>query len=116
MYEPHLSGFDHDRSEGEGPPGFANGSSLLDEIDRVAPIQRFDAFPKVCRPTIELDRPTYRHIVPSADPLRWYVRGLTHTGSVDIHKPITAWGCAYGFGLNGHLHAGSCESVLSNNV
>lgn len=44
MFEPHLSGFDH------GPEGsnvFSSGSSLLDELDKVAPIQRFDAFPKV---------------------------------------------------------------------
>lgn len=41
MFEPHLNGFDSDRS-GE------NGSSLLEELDKMAPIQRFDAFPKVC--------------------------------------------------------------------
>jgi hypothetical protein len=43
MFEPHLDGFDHNRpghGDGEG------GSSLLEELDKMAPIQRFDAFPK----------------------------------------------------------------------
>jgi hypothetical protein len=43
MFEPHLNGFDNDRS-GD------NNSSLLEELDKIAPIQRFDAFPKVCPP------------------------------------------------------------------
>jgi hypothetical protein len=43
MFEPHLNGFDNDRAHGSGE----NGSSLLEELDKMAPIQRFDAFPKV---------------------------------------------------------------------
>jgi len=43
MFEPHLNGFDNDRS-GD------NSSSLLEELDKIAPIQRFDAFPKVSPP------------------------------------------------------------------
>lgn len=43
MFEPHLNGFDNDRSHFGGD----SGSSLLEELDKMAPIQRFDAFPKV---------------------------------------------------------------------
>lgn len=43
MFEPHLNGFDTDRSYNGGE----NSSSLLEELDKMAPIQRFDAFPKV---------------------------------------------------------------------
>jgi hypothetical protein len=45
MFEPHLNGFDNDRPYQNGGDG---GSSLLEELDKMAPIQRFDAFPKVC--------------------------------------------------------------------
>lgn len=38
MFEPHLNGFDH------SPNG---ESSLLEELDKIAPIHSFDAFPKV---------------------------------------------------------------------
>ncbi|TXT09002.1 hypothetical protein VHUM_02476 [Vanrija humicola] len=41
MYEPHLDHQAH-TSSGDG-----EGSSLLDELDKLAPIKRFDAFPKV---------------------------------------------------------------------
>jgi hypothetical protein len=44
MFEPHLSGFDQDRGRGSGGD---SGSNLLEELDKLAPIQRFDAFPKV---------------------------------------------------------------------
>ncbi|KAK8864570.1 hypothetical protein IAR55_001820 [Kwoniella newhampshirensis] len=40
MYEPHL--VDHASQQHSG-----DGSSLLDELDRIAPIKSFDAFPKV---------------------------------------------------------------------
>ncbi|WWD17125.1 hypothetical protein CI109_101562 [Kwoniella shandongensis] len=40
MYEPHL--VDHANQHHSG-----DGSSLLEELDRIAPIQSFDAFPKV---------------------------------------------------------------------
>ena len=48
MFEPHLNGFDNDRPYQSGGDG---GSSLLEELDKMAPIQRFDAFPKVCLAT-----------------------------------------------------------------
>ncbi|WOO81197.1 ER-derived vesicles protein ERV41 [Vanrija pseudolonga] len=41
MYEPHL---DH---QAHIPSGDGEGVSLLDELDKLAPIKRFDAFPKV---------------------------------------------------------------------
>lgn len=46
MYEPHLvdHASDHIRPNAEG-------SSLLEELDRIAPIKAFDAFPKVCPPS-----------------------------------------------------------------
>lgn len=71
MYEPHLTGFDQDRSD--GPSVFTNGSSLLDELDRVAPIQRFDAFPKV-GPVISSNVTTV----------------LIPPGSVDVYKPVSS--------------------------
>jgi hypothetical protein len=42
MYEPHLSDHHNDFSRQN-----EDGSSLLEELDRIAPIKSFDAFPKV---------------------------------------------------------------------
>ncbi|RXK40339.1 endoplasmic reticulum-Golgi intermediate compartment protein 2 [Tremella mesenterica] len=42
MYEPHLIGHDNDIAHSDG-----QGVSLLDELDKIAPIKSFDAFPKV---------------------------------------------------------------------
>jgi hypothetical protein len=87
MFEPHLNGFDSDRS-GEG------SSSLLEELDKMAPIQRFDAFPKVCL---------------SAMTFRWVI---DETGAVHIHQSITArrgFDCVSGVH---HLLAGLGTSSL----
>jgi hypothetical protein len=42
MYEPHLAHHAHDHAHVEG-----DGSSLLEELDKLGPIKSFDAFPKV---------------------------------------------------------------------
>lgn len=51
-FEPHL-GFDHHHQSSD-PKSFDNlnsasydAANLLAELDRIAPIKRFDAFPKV---------------------------------------------------------------------
>lgn len=41
MYEPHLVDFANQHSHDN------EGMSLLEELDKIAPIKRFDAFPKV---------------------------------------------------------------------
>ena len=46
MYEPHLVGYEHHAEE--RPPG--EGISILDELDKIAPLKSFDAFPKVSDP------------------------------------------------------------------
>lgn len=49
MYEPHL---DHRPPPRSSPSYYDDGdekSSLLDELDKIAPIKSFDAFPKVWR-------------------------------------------------------------------
>lgn len=47
MFEPHL-GHPHHGPESGGRAGSnGDGGSLLDELDKIAPIKAFDAFPKV---------------------------------------------------------------------
>lgn len=42
MYEPHLVDLANQHSHGDH-----EGMSLLEELDKIAPIKSFDAFPKV---------------------------------------------------------------------
>jgi hypothetical protein len=44
MFEPHL---ETHHSHGGDDNGFGDGVSILDELDKLAPIKSFDAFPKV---------------------------------------------------------------------
>lgn len=79
MYEPHLTGFDHHRPS-EGSSLFINSSSILDELDKVAPIKRFDAFPKVRRVewTCRIAILPVLGIDASAD----------IPGPIDLHQPV----------------------------
>lgn len=43
MFEPHL---DHHHLK-DGDQSRSEGSSILEELDKLAPIKSFDAFPKV---------------------------------------------------------------------
>lgn len=51
MYEPHL--VDH---ASEHRRESLDGASLIDELDRIAPIKSFDAFPKVSRDATQLTK------------------------------------------------------------
>jgi hypothetical protein len=93
MYEPHLTGFEQDQSDGHSV--FQNGSSLLDELDKVAPIQRFDAFPKVGQQLAVL--------------LLYVWHSLSITGPIDIHKSVTPWWGPHRFGLDCDFTVGPGE-------
>jgi len=45
MFEPHLISHANDHTHDENSN--REGESLLDELDKIAPIKSFDAFPKV---------------------------------------------------------------------
>lgn len=45
MYEPHLVNHANDHAHDENRSH--DGGNLLDELDKIAPIKSFDAFPKV---------------------------------------------------------------------
>jgi hypothetical protein len=66
MFEPHL---DHQAGSSSSYHD-DDKPSLLDELDKIAPIKSFDAFPKVCResPVGLLTRPgpinVYRALTP----------------------------------------------------
>jgi hypothetical protein len=82
MFEPHLNGFDHSPNEG-------SGSNLLEELDKLAPIHSFDAFPKVGLSMATLIRPD----------------------TINIYESIaTRWGldCSCG---HDHISTGPCEST-----
>ena len=64
MYEPHLANHHHHQHNGESQ----ESGSLLEELDKIAPIQSFDAFPKV------------RHL---------YTFQLINLGPIDICLAIT---------------------------
>jgi hypothetical protein len=49
MFEPHLINHANDHTHNEH--SYGEGDSLLDELDKIAPIKSFDAFPKV-RPAV----------------------------------------------------------------
>jgi hypothetical protein len=43
MYEPHLVNHANDHAHDDDSPA----TNILDELDKLAPIKSFDAFPKV---------------------------------------------------------------------
>ncbi len=51
MYEPHLTGYENqqDMKSFDGSGGGEKVVDLLAELDKIAPIKSFDAFPKVSR-------------------------------------------------------------------
>ena len=59
MYEPHLVNHANDHAYTEGA-----SSSILDELDKIAPLKSFDAFPKVryfqpCNDAVNVLDPIY---------------------------------------------------------
>lgn len=47
MYEPHLVNHANDHTHDEN----SSSTNILDELDKIAPIKSFDAFPKVPPPS-----------------------------------------------------------------
>jgi hypothetical protein len=86
MFEPHLQGTHLGASHSEGV-------SLLDELDKIAPIKSFDAFPKVRRSPLNAE-----------------------VGSIDLRVKVTPGrGSHSGSGLD-HFSAGLGKLSLMSNL